>query len=37
MEFPRLEEAKTVKTEFRKISVPAHRLTPLRENWEFIV
>ena len=37
MDFPKLEETKTIKTEFRKISVPPHRLTPLRESWENIV
>ncbi len=37
MDFPKLEETKTVKNDFRKIAVPQHRLTPPRENWEFIV
>ena len=37
MDFPKLEESKAIKTEFRKISVPPHRLTPLRESWESIV
>lgn len=36
--FPRLDEVEgAVKKEFRKVGVPPHRLTPLREHWDEIV
>jgi len=36
--FPRLSEVQSSgKREFRKIAVPPHRLTPLREHWDQIV
>lgn len=36
--FPKLEEVEPqVPKEFRKIPVPPHRMTPLRQNWEDIV
>lgn len=36
--FPELKEKEQKNSkEFRKIPVPPHRLTPLREHWEEIV
>jgi RNA-binding protein PNO1 len=36
--FPKLNEnTKTVPFEFRKIPVPPHRMTPLRDHWDEIV
>lgn len=36
--FPKLSETESkIAFEFRKIAVPPHRMTPLREHWEEIV
>ena len=36
--FPKLSEIdKAIPFEFRKVAVPPHRMTPLRDRWEEIV